>query len=127
MLVKFPQSLFPLVSLTCSSGFKVLSTKKKLSNYSVEIHKDKNQEFLGPPEAPDHLPLATLPCLLEQCNHCGKSFVICYIIFKTRISFKEHMNRGVHLLATRPAGVEDRFVSKIMLLLDKVSVGGQKH
>jgi hypothetical protein len=29
--------------------------------------------YLGPPEAPDHLPLATLPCLPEQCNHCGKN------------------------------------------------------
>ena len=26
------------------------------------------------PEAPDHLPLATLSCLIEQCNHCGKNF-----------------------------------------------------
>ena len=30
--------------------------------------------YLVPPEAPDHLPLATLPCLPEQCNHCGKNF-----------------------------------------------------
>ena len=51
------------------------------------------------------------------------SFVICYIIFKTRINFKEHMNRGAHLLATRPAGVEGRFVWEIMLLLDGISVG----
>ena len=29
---------------------------------------------LGPPEAPDHLSLATLPCLPEKCNHCGKNF-----------------------------------------------------
>ena len=28
--------------------------------------------YLGPPEAPDHLPLATFPYLPEQCNHCGK-------------------------------------------------------
>ena len=30
--------------------------------------------YLEPPGAPDHLPLATLPCLLEQCNPCGKNF-----------------------------------------------------
>ena len=30
--------------------------------------------YLGPPEAPDHHPLATLPCLPEQCSHCGKNF-----------------------------------------------------
>ena len=91
-----------------------------------------------PLQAPDHLPLANLPCLQEQCNHCGKnllkkcslnkhmlvvhgasrlskilqdiylaklvahrsiSFAICYITFKTRINFKEHMKRGAHLLA----------------------------
>ena len=28
------------------------------------------------------------------------SFAICYVTFKTRISFKEHMNRGAHLLAS---------------------------
>ena len=53
------------------------------------------------------------------------SFVICYIIFKTRISLKEHMNGGAHLLATGPAGVEGRFVRAIMLLLDGISVRGQ--
>ena len=37
------------------------------------------------------------------------------------------MNRGAHLLATGPAGVEGRFVREIMLLLDGISVGGTKH
>ena len=27
-----------------------------------------------PPKAQDHLPLAALPCLSAQCNHCGKYF-----------------------------------------------------
>ena len=53
------------------------------------------------------------------------SFVICYIPFKTRISFNEHMKRGAHLLALGPAGVEGRFVREIMLLLDGISKGGQ--
>ena len=53
------------------------------------------------------------------------SFAICYITFKTRISFKEHMKRGAHLLTPGPAGVEGRFVREIMLLLDGTSVGGQ--
>ena len=96
-------------------------------------------------EAPYHLPLATLPCLPELCNHCGKnfsrksslskhmlvvhaashpmkilqdrylaelmagrriSFVICYIAFKTWISFKKHLKRGAHLLAPGPEDVE---------------------
>ena len=30
--------------------------------------------YVGPPEAPDHLPLATLPCFTKQCNHSGKNF-----------------------------------------------------
>ena len=34
------------------------------------------------------------------------------------------MNRGAHLLATGPAGVEGMFVREIMLLLDGISVGG---
>ena len=29
---------------------------------------------LGLPEKPDHMPLATLPCLPEKCNHYGKNF-----------------------------------------------------
>ena len=52
-------------------------------------------------------------------------FAICYITFKTKISFKEHMKRGAHLLAPGLAGVEGRFVREIMLLLDGISVGGQ--
>ena len=52
-------------------------------------------------------------------------FVICYITFKTRISFKEHMKRGTHLLAPGPAGVKDRFVREIMSLLDGWMAGGQ--
>ena len=35
------------------------------------------------------------------------------------------MNRGAHLLATGPAGVEGRFVREIMLLLDGISVARQ--
>ena len=57
--------------------------------------------------------------------HQRISFVICYITFKTRISFKEHMQRGAHLLAHGPAGVKGRFVKEIILLLDGISVGGQ--
>ena len=37
------------------------------------------------------------------------------------------MNRGAYLLATGSPGVEDRFVRKIMLLLDRISGGGTKH
>ena len=118
--------------------------------------------YVVPPEAPDHLPLATLPCLPEQCSHCGEnfskksslskhilvvhgasrpskipqdsylaklmvhrrtSFAICYITFNTRISFKKHMKKGAHLLASGPASVEGGFVREFILLLDGMSVG----
>ena len=42
-----------------------------------------------------------------------------------RISFKEHMKRGTHLLAPGIAGVEGRFVREIMSLLDGISVEGK--
>ena len=34
------------------------------------------------------------------------SFVICYIAFKTRISYRKHMKRGAHLLAPGPEDVK---------------------
>ena len=48
--------------------------------------------------------------------------VICCIAFKTRISFKKHMNRGAHLMAPGPKFVEGGFVREFMLLLDGISV-----
>ena len=65
--------------------------------------------------------------MVKLYAHRRVSFVICYITFKTRISFKEHIKRGAHLLAPGPAGVKGRFVKEIMLLLDGISVGGTKH
>ena len=35
------------------------------------------------------------------------------------------MNRDAHLLATGPAGVEDRFLRDFCLLLNGISVAGQ--
>ena len=63
--------------------------------------------------------------LVKVLAHQRISFVIFYITFKTRMSFKEYLKRGAHLLAPGPAGVEDRLVRKIMLVLDGISVGGQ--
>ena len=72
--------------------------------------------YLVPPEALYHLPLATLPCLPEQCNYCGKNF-------SRTSSLSKHMKRGAHLLAPGPAGVEGGFERVFILLLDGISVG----
>ena len=53
------------------------------------------------------------------------SFAICYITFKTRFSFKEHMKSGDHLLAPGTAGVEGGFEGEFMLLLHGISVGDE--
>ena len=39
-----------------------------------KCHVWKRMTYLVTPEAQYHLPLATLPCLPEKCNHCGKNF-----------------------------------------------------
>ena len=49
---------------------------------------------------------------------------LCYITFKTRISFKEHMEMGAHLLAPGPAGVEGGFVREFIFCLDGICMGG---
>ena len=54
------------------------------------------------------------------------SFAICYITIKTKICFKEHMKRGVHLLAHVPVGVKGRCGREIFFMLDGISVGKKK-
>ena len=57
--------------------------KKEDDDYEEEMEGKRRDEedmpnimkYLVPPQAPDHLPLANLPCLPEQCNHCGKNFL----------------------------------------------------
>ena len=53
------------------------------------------------------------------------SFAICYITFKTKITFKEHMQMGASLLESGPTAVKVGFGREIMLLLDGIS-GGPK-
>ena len=54
------------------------------------------------------------------------SFVICYIAFKTRISFKKHMKRGAHLLAPGPEDVKGGFVREF-IVAGWDQCGGTKH
>ena len=62
--------------------------------------------YLVTSEAPDHLPLATLPCLPEQYNHCGKNF-------SRKSSLSKHMlvfhgaSRSVKIL-------QDKYLAKLM-------------
>ena len=75
MLVKFPSVPFA----TCLLHLQLLLQGSFHQEEVKQLHyRDTqgplNHEFLGPPEAPYHLPLATLPCLPEQCNHCDKNF-----------------------------------------------------
>ena len=139
MIVKFPLVLFATcllpLQLLLQGSFQQEEVKQP---HWRDTQRPNIMNYLLTPDAPDHLPLATLPCLPEQCNHCGKnfsrksrlslhmlvvhgasrpskilqdrylaklmarrwiSFVICYIAFKSRISFEEHMKMGAHLLA----------------------------
>ena len=59
-----------------------------------------------PPYAPDHMPLSTLPCSPEQCNHCGKNF--------SRISSVSKLMLVIHG-ASRPSKIlQDRYLAKLM-------------
>ena len=53
------------------------------------------------------------------------SFFICYINLKTRLSFKENMKSGAHLMEPRPAGVAGGSVGEFIFLLDRNSVGNE--
>ena len=57
--------------------------------------------------APDHLPLATLPCLAEQCSQCGKNFS------RKPACLNEHMKKSAHLLAPGPANVKGGLVREL--------------
>ena len=106
-----PQPCLPEQGNHCS---KNLSRKSSLSKHMLVVHE------------------ASRPSKLLQDRYLAKlmarrsiSFAICYIIFKTRISFIENMKRGAHLLAPGPEDIKGGFVREFMLLLDGISVEGQ--
>ena len=154
MIVKFPLIHFAtcFLPLPFQGSFQQEEVKQP---HWRDTKRPNIMNYVLPPEAPYYLPLAILPCWLEQCSHCGKNFLrkssllmahgaslpskilqdrclaelmarrrTNFAIFKTRISFKEHMKKGAHLPAPGPASVECGFVSELMLLLDGISVGG---
>ena len=75
MLIKFPSVPFA----TCLLHLQVLLHGSFDQEEGKQPHCRYTQRpnimnDLGPPEAPDPLPLAALPCLPEKCNICGKNF-----------------------------------------------------
>ena len=68
MIVKFPLVYFATFAVT---AFQQEELKQPHRRYTQWLNL---MNFLVFPEAPDHLPLATLPCLQEQYNHCSKNF-----------------------------------------------------
>ena len=75
MMVKF--SLVPFA--TCLLPLQLLLQGSFHQEEVKQLHLRDTQRphimnYLVPPEAPDHLPLATQPCLPEDCSHHGKNF-----------------------------------------------------
>jgi hypothetical protein len=76
MLVKF--HLVPFA--TCLLHLQLLlqgsfHQEEVKSPHRRDTQRPNIMNYLGPPEATDHLSLATLPCVPEQCNHCGKNLL----------------------------------------------------
>ena len=75
MLLKFPlvpfATCFLHLQLLLQGSFHQVEVKQP---HCKDTLTPNMMNYLGPPEAPDHRPLATLLCLPEQCNHCGKKF-----------------------------------------------------
>ncbi len=67
---------------------------------------------------------ASCPSKMAKLMACRRiSLVICYIAFKTRISFKKQMKRCVHLLEPRPEHIKGGVESEFMVWMDGISGG----
>ena len=73
MILKFP--LGPSCHF-CSSCFKdfFLQQEEVKKQHGKDTQRPNIMNYILTPEAPDHLPLATQCCLLEQCNHLTRTF-----------------------------------------------------
>ena len=137
-----PRSLLPLVSLTCSSCFKVLFTKKKLNNHIVEIHKIQKHELSlaswgsrSPATRHPSLFARTVQPLWQELLKKALCLSTCRWSMDPAIKKKycktdiwssfRHTKGSALSSAPGPAGVEGKFVREIMLLLDWISLGGQ--
>ena len=75
MLVKFPSVPFATCLLHLQLLLQGSSHQEEVKQpHCGDTQRPNIMNYMGPPEAPNPLPLATLSCLPEQCNHCGKNF-----------------------------------------------------
>ena len=106
MMVKIP--LVPCV--TCLHHLQLLlqgsfHQKEVQQPHRRDTQRPNIMNYMVSPEAPDHLPLATLPCFLEQCNHCGK-----------KLSRNSSLSRHMLVVygASRPTKIlQDRYLAKL--------------
>ena len=75
MIVKFPLVLFSTcllpLQLLLQGSFPQEEVKQP---HCRDTQRPNIMTYVVPPKAPDHLPLANLPRLPEQCNQSGKNF-----------------------------------------------------
>ena len=103
MIVKFPlvcvATLQPLLHGS-------LHQEEVKQPHCRDTQRPNIMNYLVIPKAPEHLPLAILPCLPEQCNYCGKNF-------------SRESSRSKHMFvvhgASRPSKVlQDRYQARLM-------------
>ena len=69
MIVNFPMVPLLLWQLLLQDSFQKEEIKQ---SHCRDTQRSNIMNYLVTIEAPDHMPLASLPCLPEQCNDCGK-------------------------------------------------------
>ena len=96
MIVKFP--LVPVATFAApASRFFFFHQEEVRQPHRRDTHR---------PNIMNYMPLAILPCLPEQCNHCGKNL-------SRKSSLSKHM-LVVHG-ASRPSKIlQDRYLAKLM-------------
>ena len=71
MIVKFV--LVPVITFAVPAS-RFFPARRSLKPHCTDTQRSKTMNYLATHQATDHLPLATLPCLPEQCNHYGNNF-----------------------------------------------------
>ena len=102
-IVRFP--LVPAATFAAPAS-RFLTEVKEVKQPHCRYTKRSNiMNYLVSPVAQDHLPLATLPCLPEQCNQCGKNFSRKSSLFKNMLVVNG---------ASRPSKMlQERYLAKL--------------